>query len=139
MTASKILPVPASHPLFGMDNLSASAQRRIELQRIEEEVVGAAILAGWRQPRRRVFSNGHSIYVKMRLGRAHEIAVRISDHAMSRPLATAQDIVPIIIVTLGVPGAISHCVNWLERTAAEHRERVEAEHPGTFDDGQVAA
>lgn len=134
MTATTILSAPKSHPLFPVDTISKSAERRAELQRIEEEITGAAVLAGWKRPRRRVCSRGHSIYVQLKLGNAREVRIRISDHAMSRPAATAEDIMPLFIVTLEVPGAISHCIAWLERTATEHRERVEAEHPGTFTD-----
>ena len=115
--ATPIVPVPESHPLYPVDTLSASAERRRELLLIEEEIVGAALLAGWRKPRRRVRSRGHSIYIELRLKVKHRVTVRISDHAASRPIGGPLDDWPLIVVTAGVPGAVSHCIAWLEREA----------------------
>ncbi|MEM9414802.1 MAG: hypothetical protein AAGA29_04905 [Planctomycetota bacterium] len=131
MTATPILP---SHPLSPFDTPSASAERRRELQLIEQEITGAAILAGWRHPRRRVFSRGHSIYVELRLTSRHRVVVRISDHAMSRPVGGAADQWPTFVVTADVPGALSHCIRWLEAEAEAFRSGTTTIHNAEVDD-----
>lgn len=121
--ATPILLSHPSYPLAPFDTPSKSAERRAELLLIAEEVVGAAVLAGWRRPRRRVYSRGHSIYVTMKLGGKRRVLVRISDHAPSRPMGGEGEL-PTLMVTLDVPGNISNAVRWLEQTAEQHREQA---------------
>lgn len=111
-----------SLPMDAFTSTRVSERRKLDLWAIEIEVTHHARQCGWKVRRRRVYSEGHSIYIDLRLGRKLDVTLRISDHAPGRPIGLPGDL-PLILVTMDVPGSLKHAKTWLNEVAINTAKR----------------